>query len=180
MSTAFVVFYRNMNLGHPKSPDRATLEGALREAGAVSARSFQTNGTVLIEVGDAAPGEVVGRAAARLRTAGGYDDAAFVRPLDRLAAILDRAPFAGAGDERTYRETFTFFDGVQDFGASLPWTNARGDVDVIEITDGVALSVIRKNGTRVGSPTAEMEARLKVSATTRTAGTVERLVKAFR
>ncbi|MFC7585086.1 DUF1697 domain-containing protein [Nonomuraea antimicrobica] len=92
MSTAFVVFYRNMNLGHPKSPDRATLEGALREAGAVSARSFQTNGTVLIEVGDAAPGEVVGRAAARLRTAGGYDDAAFVRPLDRLAAILDRAP----------------------------------------------------------------------------------------
>ncbi|MFC7585087.1 hypothetical protein ACFQYP_16125 [Nonomuraea antimicrobica] len=44
----------------------------------------------------------------------------------------------------------------------------------------MALSVIRKNGTRVGSPTAEMEARLKVSATTRTAGTVERLVKAFR
>ncbi|WP_327581544.1 DUF1697 domain-containing protein [Nonomuraea sp. NBC_00507] len=179
MSTAFVVFYRNMNLGHPNSPSRAILENALREAGA-SARSFQTNGTVLIEAGDAAPRELVHRAAPRLLTVSGYDDAAFVRPLDQLTAILDRDPFAGAGDERTYRETFTFFDGGQEFGAPIPWTNDRGDVDIIEIADGVALSVIRKTGTRAGSPTAEVEARLDVPATTRTAGTIRRLVQAFR
>ncbi|MFD1931181.1 MULTISPECIES: DUF1697 domain-containing protein [Nonomuraea] len=114
MSTAFVIFYRNMNLGHLNSPTRAMLESALRQAGASSARSFQTNGTVLIEAGDAAPREVVHRAAPRLLTVSGYDDAACVRPIDQLAAILDRDPFAGVGDERTYRETFTFFDGAGD------------------------------------------------------------------
>ncbi|GAA2670336.1 hypothetical protein [Nonomuraea recticatena] len=66
------------------------LEDALRAAGASSARSFQTNGTVLIEVGDTSPREVVNRAAPRLLTVSGYDDAVFVRPVDQLAAILDR------------------------------------------------------------------------------------------
>ncbi|MGP3915976.1 hypothetical protein [Nonomuraea sp. 10N515B] len=98
----------------------------------------------------------------------------------QLTEILDRDPFAGAGDERTYRETFTFFDGGQEFGTPIPWTNDRGDVDIIELADGVALSVIRRTGTRAGSPTAEVEARLEVPATTRTAGTVRRLIQAFR
>jgi uncharacterized protein (DUF1697 family) len=178
MSTALVVFYRNMNLGHPNSPSRAVLEGALREAGASFARSFQTNGTVLLEVGDADAHEVVDRAASQLMTVSGYKDAAFVRAVDELAAILRRDPFAGATDEHTYRETFTFFDGDQEFGAPLPWTNRRGDVDIIEIANGVALSVIRRPAGRAGNPTAELEARLKVAATTRTAGTIRRLVKA--
>lgn len=45
VSEVVVAFYRNMNLGHAGSPDRAGLEGALRDAGARLARSFQTNGT---------------------------------------------------------------------------------------------------------------------------------------
>ncbi|MFI7470124.1 DUF1697 domain-containing protein [Nonomuraea sp. NPDC049646] len=179
MPTSFVAFYRNMNLGHPNSPTRAVLEDALRTAGASSARSFQTNGTVLIEIGDTSPREVVNRAAPRLLAVSGYDDAVFVRPVDQLAAILERDPFAGIGDEHIYRETFTFFDGVQEFGAPLPWTNDRGDVRIIEICGGVALGVIKRIATRVGSPTAEVEARLKVPATTRTAGTVKRLVMRF-
>ncbi|GII94145.1 DUF1697 domain-containing protein [Sinosporangium siamense] len=178
MSTPIIVFYRNMNLGHRNSPDRAMLEDTLREAGASSARSFQTNGTVLIEA-DAEPHEVVLRAAPRLLSLCGYNDAAFVRPLGQLTAILDRDPFAGTGDEQTYRETFTFFDDAQEFGAPIPWTNGRGDVEIIEFADGVALGLIRRAGTRVGNPTAELESRLKVPASTRTSGTIRRLVKAF-
>ncbi|MEU6036815.1 DUF1697 domain-containing protein [Actinomadura sp. NPDC047616] len=180
MSTVFVVFYRNMNLGHQNSPDRAALEDALREAGASFVRSFQTNGTVLVKVGDEDPREVVDRAAPRLTAVSGYKDAAIVRPVDHLETILDRNPFAGSTDERTYRETFTFFDGDHDFGAPVPWTNRRGDVDIIEFSQGVALGVIRKTGSRVGNPTAELEARLGVPATTRTAGTIRRLLKASR
>ncbi len=179
MPAAFVAFYRNMNLGHTNSPTRAMLEDTLRAAGASWARSFQTNGTVLIEVGDTSPREVVNRAGPLLLTVSGYDDAVFVRPVDQLAAILERAPFTGTGDEHTYRETFTFFDSDQEFGAPLPWTNDRGDVRIIEIGGGVALSIIKRIATRAGSPTAEVEARLKVPATTRTAGTVKRLLKRF-
>ena len=173
-----VVFYRNMNLGHPGSPDRAGLEAALRGAGARLARSFQTNGTVTIEVGAHDPRAVLDRAGPALAQGFGYTDAAFVRPAAQLSQILARRPFDGAVDERTYRCTFTFF-APAPFGVNLPWTNARGDVDILEADAGTALGVVRKNAATAGSPTAEVERRLGTPATTRTAGTIERLVRAL-
>ena len=47
-----VVLYRNLNLGHAGSPNREQLEGALERAGALRVKSFQTNGTVLLEAED--------------------------------------------------------------------------------------------------------------------------------
>ena len=173
-----VVFYRNMNLGHRGSPDRAGLEAALRGAGARLARSFQTNGTVAVEVGGQDPRAVLDRAGPALAEGFGYTDAVFVRPAAQLSQILARRPFQGAVDERTYRCTFTFFDPAP-FGVALPWTNARGDVDIIEVDAGIALGVIRKNAATAGSPTAEIERLMGTAATTRTAGTIERLVRAL-
>ncbi|NHN57147.1 hypothetical protein G9U51_15355 [Calidifontibacter sp. DB0510] len=46
---AAVAFFRNLNLGHPGSPDRLGLEAAFARAGADGIRSFQTNGTVAFE-----------------------------------------------------------------------------------------------------------------------------------
>jgi hypothetical protein len=48
----YALFYRNLNLGHAGSPDRRGLEQALLDAGASAARSFQTNGTVLLTADD--------------------------------------------------------------------------------------------------------------------------------
>lgn len=121
---------------------------------------------------------ILARAAPALARSSGYADAAFVRPLARLAEILARDPFRGATDAATYRCTFTFFEPAP-FGAALPWTSARGDVDIIEADAGIALGVIRKRGATAGSPTAEIEKRLGAAATTRTAGTIERLVAAL-
>lgn len=179
VSEVVVAFYRNMNLGHVGSPDRVGLEGALRDAGARVARSFQTNGTVVLEVGAQDPQVVVARAAPVLERSAGYVDAVFVRPLAQLSAILARGPFRGATDEVTYRCTFTFFEPGAPFGAALPWTSARGDVDIVEVDAGIALGVIRKRGATAGSPTGELEKRLGTAATTRTAGTIERLVRAL-
>ena len=74
-----VVFYRNLNLGHSGSPNREQLETALLDAGAKRVRSFQTNGTVLIEANN--PADVVAKAERGIRDASGYEDAAFVRNL---------------------------------------------------------------------------------------------------
>ena len=179
MAQLVVVFYRNMNLGHGGSPDRAGLEAALSGAGARLARSFQTNGTVVLDVGAQDPRAVLARAAPVLKGSAGYADAVFVRPLTQLAQILPRRPFGGAVDESTYRATFTFFEPVAPFPAELPWTNARGDVDILEADAGIALGVVRKNAGTAGSPTAEIEKLLGAAATTRTAGTIERLVRAL-
>lgn len=171
-----VVFYRNMNLGHRGSPDRATLETVLSAAGGRGVTSFQTNGTVLFEADD--PLGVVRGAAAGLETAAGYAGTAMVRSLESLVEVLGAEPFRGYVDERTYRTTFTFFDGGKSPETTLPWTNARGDVDVVDLREGLVLAVVRKAGATVGNPTAEVERLTGAPATTRTSGTVERLVRA--
>ena len=179
MAQLVVVFYRNMNLGHRGSPDRSGLEEALSGAGARLARSFQTNGTVVLDVGGQDPRAVLARAAPVLEDLAGYGDAAFVRPLTQLAGILARRPFDGATDEQAYRATFTFFEPTAPFPAELPWTNTRGDVDILDVEAGTALGIIRKTGATAGNPTAEIEKLLGAAATTRTAGTIERLVRAL-
>ncbi|WP_415856406.1 DUF1697 domain-containing protein [Sinomonas sp. G460-2] len=175
MAVLCAVFYRNLNLGHRGSPTRAVLEAALMDAGAVRVASVQTNGTVLLETPD--PNRVVAKAASTLERECGYRDAGLIRPFEVLASIIDRDPFEGRGDERTYGETFTFFDGGAPLQLDLPWTNERGDVDIFEVTHGIALSVIRRLASSPGSPNAEIS-RLTDGAvtTTRNKRTVERLV----
>jgi len=43
----FAVFFRNLNLGRPNCPDRAQFEAASLMAGAETAASFLTNGTLV-------------------------------------------------------------------------------------------------------------------------------------
>ncbi|MFJ2738917.1 DUF1697 domain-containing protein [Streptomyces sp. NPDC087440] len=174
-----VVFYRNMNLGHRNSPDRATLEGALTEAGARDVRSFQTNGTVLFTAED--PTGVVTKAAPRLRTAAGYTDAGMVRDLAELAGIMRELPFSAYGASDPDRHpALTFFDGGTPLGLTLPWTNPKGNVDFVGLYEGLVLSLFRASraGAAGGSPTNEVERLAGVPATTRVLGTVERLLKA--
>lgn len=169
------VFYRGMNLGQPGSPSREQLESALTTAGADHVKSFQTNGTVLLIATD--PQAVTRRAAGVLLNVCGYSDAAFVRPVSLLKALISGDAFDGHTDEQTYRETFTFFDTTAVPSWTLPWTNTKDDVDILHINNGVALGVIRKPKNTAGSPTAEIERATGASATTRTRGTIERLVK---
>lgn len=171
-----VVFYRGLNLGHAGAPTAAELQQALIEAGATAVKAFQTNGTVLVEARNIAA--VVRSAAEVMRRTTGYADAALIRPFSLLVDTLSADPFAGYNDPRTYRYTLTFFDGGRELRLSTPWTNERDDVDIIEIRDGMALSAIRKPKSTAGSSTAEIERLTGGVATTRTLGTVERLVAA--
>ncbi|MER6971706.1 DUF1697 domain-containing protein [Nocardioides sp. NPDC000445] len=171
-----VVFYRNLNLGHAGSPNREQLEGALKRGGASHVKSFQTNGTVLIKSED--PEGVVAAAASELAATAGYDDAAIVRPLADLEELLALGVFEKHESPHTYRETVTFFQGGTKPSWSTPWTNAKDDVDVLHVGDGIALSLIRKPRNSAGSPTFELERATGGVATTRNRGSIDRLLKA--
>jgi len=142
-----VVLYRAMNLGHRGSPVRADLEGTLLEGGAAAVRSFQTNGTVLLDVesgGDDVAGAVARAAAPVLADVCGYAGTALVRSLDDVAAAVEGDPFALTRDGRTYRETVTFVDGGQPLSVALPWTDARDLLDLVAARPGVVLGVARE------------------------------------
>lgn len=171
-----VVFYRNLNLGHVGSPNREQLEGALNRSGASHVKSFQTNGTVLLKAED--PERVVAEATSELVATAGYDDAAIVRTLADLEHVLAMGVFEKHQSPRTYRETVTFFQGGKEPGWSTPWTNSQDDVDVLHVGDGIALSLIRKPRNSAGNPTFELERATGGVATTRTRGSIDRLLNA--
>ncbi|GAA1712942.1 hypothetical protein GCM10009809_06330 [Isoptericola hypogeus] len=179
MSYTHAVFYRAMNLGHRGSPVRGVLEQALRDAGARAVRSFQTNGTVLLDLEVAGSAEaLVAAAAPSLAARAGYAGAGLVRSLDELAAAVEGDPFAVTRDERTYRETVTLVDGGAPLPVALPWTDPRDTLDLVAARPGLVLAVVRGGPGAGGDPNGHVERLTGGVATTRTLGTVRRLLAA--
>jgi hypothetical protein len=98
--------------------------------------------------------------------------------------MVAAGPLGGEAPEGTYRETVTFCEAMGPdvprfaWPYTLPWTNAHGDVDLLRAKAGMALGRIRRRGTGVGNPTRKIEREVGIRATTRTFGTIQRLLGA--
>jgi uncharacterized protein (DUF1697 family) len=171
----YAAFFRNTNLGRPKSPDRTQLESAFLHAGASSAQSFLTNGTLVFEAdADAAP--LTLRARAHLQAACGSIEPAFVRSLPQLARMVATDPFAAADLVDVYECCVTFLSAGAGRKVTVPQSNARGDVAIIGRQGDAIFSLIRKFGASPGSPNAYLEKLLGRQTTTRNWNTILRLV----
>lgn len=172
------VFFRNLNLGRPPAPTRGQLESAFLQAGARSALSFLTNGTLVFEP---APRSRGGReleaARAVLQQELGFEEPAFMRTLPFLAELVAREPFRGIDPASVYERAITFLPPGFALPQDPPLANAKGDVRVIEYTALEMFSVCHKLGRSPGSPNAFAERRFGVPATTRAWNTVCRLVE---
>src|SRR5579864_3504406 len=68
----YAAFFRNLNLGRPRSPDRAQFEAAFLQSGAASAVSFLVNGTLVYTVQPGLrPRDVAARACLAMRASCG-------------------------------------------------------------------------------------------------------------
>jgi uncharacterized protein (DUF1697 family) len=170
-------FFRNLNLGRPNCPTRAQFEIAFLEAGAESAHSFLTNGTMVFAArSEARSRQVLAAAEARLHTACGLKEPAFLRRVDALAALVAADPFAQVdrADVCDVYVTFLHADALPP--APAAWRSARGDVELVDVRAGAAFSLSRVVGRSQGSPNAYLEKLLALPATTRAWNTVVRLV----
>ena len=160
----WVAFFRNLNLGQPRSPSRSQLVDAFEAEGATDVLSHQVNGTVAFATaGD--PQALADAVAARLGPVCGYADVAPVRSLEWLAGLgLDDLP---DGCE------LTVFDGPSPFPEPLPWTPSA-DVTVLAADGDHA--IVQNHVERRSQGTRVVEARLGVRATSRGVGTVQRLL----
>ena len=171
--TLAVALFRNLNLGHRGSPNRAALEAAFTDAGATDVFSFQTNGTVAHRSLD--PDAVLRAASASLAADGYTNTTAFGIDAARLLAVLDGLPPEGLPDG-AYREVLTFFDpaltaGPQEDGPRIRWlSGGPGWVhSIVWFVDGTA-----------GSPGPVLEKQLRTLTTMRTRGTMDRLAVRLR
>jgi len=165
-----VALFRNLNHGHAGSPSGAELVEAFGGPG--MARAFQTNGTVLFGGGSR------GLRVARERLAAlGFEHDVVVRSLAELStavALVD-------GDEvdaDVYRVILSFFDVPDLPSVELPMRTANGLVELRRLESGVAASHTWRRGSSVGDVTGFLEKLLGVPVTSRTLGTVQRLLQA--
>lgn len=171
------VFYRNLNLGRRHSPTRAQFEAAFLGAGADSAQSFLTNGTLVFTTGTGPRARKVLAAANRaLQLACGLKEPAFLRRVDALAALVASDPFAAVDRAAVHACCVTFLHAdavVPDTAARM---STRGDVELLAVDGDAVFSLSRRIGSSPGSPNAYLEKLLGLPATTRAWNTVVRLV----
>ena len=160
-----VAFFRNLNLGQPRSPRRVQLVDAFAGLGASDVLSHQSNGTVAFTcAGD--PQLLADDVAVDLGPLCQYADVVLVRSVAWLSGLgLDALP---DGCE------LTLFDIADAFPEPLPWDPGHGDVTVVAADDRHAL--VRNHVERRSNGTPVIERRLGVPATSRGVGTIQRLL----
>ena len=170
-------FFRNLNLGRVNCPTRAQFETAFLEAGAESAESFLTNGTMVFATRtDAQSRKVLSAASKALHASCGLQEPAFLRRVDDLAAMVTTNPFQHVDPASVYACCVTFVHADAAVLAQAPRNSPRGDVELIHTQSGAVFSVSRLIGRSPGSPNAFLEKLLGPPATTRVWNTVVRLV----
>ncbi len=174
----YAVFFRNLNLGRPLAPTKAQFEQAFLDAGAITAQSFLTNGTLVFTTKPRAnPKTLLTNAAKRLHTVCGLVEPGFVRPMDSLCELVAQQPFAAVDPASVYACCVSFLDPRVTDLPTLPFGSLRADVEVLRITATEALCISRKIGNTPGSPNAFLEKHFALPATTRVWNTVVRLVQ---
>jgi uncharacterized protein (DUF1697 family) len=175
-----VAFVRNINVGQKGFPSRPQLEQAFLAAGARSAMSFQSNGTVVAEVEDGMRLELLGDGAGEyLRAECGFGEAIFVRELAAIRAAVGEDPYAGIEDTGYPHRYVSYYDYAGDPAGMFPLASAKGDCLVFAGTGQEAYSVAKEIRGVSGYPTPLLEKRLGVPVTTRSWTTLVRLVGRF-
>lgn len=167
-----VALFRNLNLGHRGSPTGNELLAAFGDAS--RARTFQTNGTVLFKA--AHPERTAQRALHQLR-AQGYQHQLVIRALPDIADAVRHLEEPDPA-ENIYRTMISFFDTDELPKVRLPARSPDRLVELRRLEPGYAVSVCWKPGSKAGDVTGFLESVVDAPATTRSLGTVERLLSA--
>jgi uncharacterized protein (DUF1697 family) len=174
----YAVFFRNLNLGRKNCPDRRTFETSFLDAGAISASSFLTNGTIAFDAGGVgAARTIVSGASHLLAERCGLHEPAFLRTMVELARLVDAAPFAAIDHSSVYGCYVTFLHSVTALRNGLPEASRSGDVRVVGQARHEVFCVAYAIGKSPGNPNALVEKALIRPATTRAWNTIIRLVK---
>jgi uncharacterized protein (DUF1697 family) len=163
-----VAFFRNLNQGQRNSPSTSQLIAAFEGIGARSVVPFQSNGTVVFDAPD--PQECTNAAVERLAADSRWDDVAFVRDRDWLAALLATQP---TGEPESGRTELSLFDPTCSLAGGLPLRGTR--CTVVSYGPGFAITVNERD--RESNATATLERALGTPVTSRGMPTLSRLVE---
>lgn len=173
----FAAFFRNVNLGRSGSPTLAQLEAAFAAASAAQVASFQVNGTIAFQARSLRAAQaVLAVACDELHRVCGLTQPGCVRALEALAALPAATVFGDVDPGSVHEFTVSFACGKLAQSFDLPLRNARGDAEIRWLDGGTALGISRKLMSGPGSPNRLLEQLTGLPFTSRSLGTIERLV----
>jgi uncharacterized protein (DUF1697 family) len=153
-------------------------EEAFLAAGAPSASSFLTNGTMVFKAAsDSQARKVFAGACDVLRGTCGLKEPGYIRRVDYLAELVARDPFAAVEPGNVYERCTSFVHPQSSPLAKLPSESKRRDVRILTSTESEVFSVSLKIGSTPGSPNAFLEKILGLPVTTRNWNTLVRLIQ---
>jgi uncharacterized protein (DUF1697 family) len=174
----YVAFFRNLNLGRANCPDRLGFEQAFIDAGALSAASFLTNGTMVFSTASQSQCEhVFADASAGLAHTWNMKEPGCLRSMASLEALIALDPFAGLDDDHIHEYCVSFLPPACGPLGPLPITSKRGDVRLLQRISSEVFSLSLQVGKSSGSPNAWLEKLLGAAVTTRSLNTIVRLVQ---
>ncbi len=176
----YAAFFRNLNLGRPNCPNKAQFEEAFMIAGAATASSFLTNGTIVFSAdSDSEAQKLLARACEILRGTCGLKEPGFIRSTEYLAKLISLDPFGAVEREGVHECCASFVQLKAGLLTQLPMESKRRDVRLIHMTESEVFSLSLRVGRTPGSPNAFLEKLLGVAVTTRSWNTVVRLVQRY-
>jgi uncharacterized protein (DUF1697 family) len=172
----FAAFFRNLNLGRPRSPSKQQFVGAFEAAGAHDVESVRSHGNILFSASGVRQARAIaGAASERMRLQCGLDEPVFVRSLKYLGELIAAEPFANAPTDDVDERCVTFLPaGMEDLPQATIVTPRR-DAEIFGFQANEIFSVTRLVGGRPGPVNALLERRLRTRLTTRNWNTVCRL-----
>lgn len=175
----FAAFFRNLNLGRAGAPDRRQFEAAFVDAGAVAVRSFQVNGSLLYEAASvSAARQLLVVARQHLAERCGFGEPACCRSLAALRALPLAELLQPLRGDTVYELTVSFACAPRLPAFELPLRNARGDAEILWLRQGIALGLSRRLLASPGDPNRLLEQRTGKPFTSRSLGTIARLLAA--
>lgn len=99
-----------------------------------------------------------------------------VRSIDDIRRAVERAASFDPADD-VYRVMVSFFEAPMDPEAHVPLWSPDRLVEVCDLRAGSATSFCWKPGTTAGDVTGFIESLVRVPTTTRTLGTLQRLLR---
>ena len=172
-----VAFIRAVMVGRA-GLSRPVLLDAFTGAGAIEPRSHLATGNVSFDADDAAVAGIVAAIEPVLEAVAGAPKPLFVRRLEDLAGISQRARWPDDSD--IYECCVSLLPRGAQPATRLPFTGPRGDFTLLGIEGGEAYSVTRLIGGRPGNPGGWLERELGAPVTTRNRRTLERIINAHR
>lgn len=174
----YAAFFRNLNLGRPRCPNKPEFEEAFMVAGAATASSFLTNGTIVFtaETNSEAQG-ILASAREILRETCGLKEPGYIRTTEYLAKLVSLNPFGSVERASVHECCASFVCPEAGSLMQLPTESKRRDVKVLHVTESEVFSVSLRVGATPGSPNAFLERLLGVPVTTRSWNTVVRLLQ---